>query len=81
MKMMRLTSPAVSIRIMEEILTEKMLISSMAVNAQSIKTLGSTFFGIFLSILTAASRIRIPAAIFIPWKAWAIQVISRKRSR
>ena len=72
MKTIRLISPAVSIRIMEEILTEKILISSMAANAQSINAFGKGFFCIFRSILMAASRIRIPTAILMPWKACAI---------
>ena len=47
MKMIRLISPAVSIRTIEEILTEKMLISSIAANAQSINAFGKGFFCIF----------------------------------
>ena len=39
------------------------------------------FFCIFRIILIAASRIRMPTAIRIPRKAWAIHVISRKLSR
>ena len=78
MKRIKLISPAVSIKMMEEILTEKMLISSIATNAQSTNTLGIGFFCIFCSILMAASRIRMPTAILMPWKACAIQVISRK---
>ena len=66
MKMIRLIDPAASNRIMEESLTEKMLISSMTANAQSINTLGIVFFCIFRIILIAASSIRIPTAILIP---------------
>ena len=42
---------------------------------------GSGFFGIFLIIFRAASRIRMPTAILMPRKAWAIQVMARKSSR
>ena len=78
MEMIRLMNPAASIRMMEEILMEKMLIRSIAANAQSINTLDIGFFCIFCSILKAASKIRIPTAILMAWKACAIQVISRK---
>ena len=47
MKMIRLISPADSIRTIEEILTEKMLISSMAAKAQSMNARGIGFFCIF----------------------------------
>ena len=47
MKMIKLINPAVSISMMEEILTEKMLIRSMAAKAQSMNALGIGFFCIF----------------------------------
>ena len=45
--MIRLTNPAVSIRMMDEILTEKILIKSIAVQAQSMIVIGIGFLCIF----------------------------------
>jgi hypothetical protein len=47
MKMIRLINPAVSIRMIEEILTEKMLISSITAKAENMNARGLGFFRIF----------------------------------
>ena len=79
--MARLMTAAISIIVMDDTSSAKMSISSMARKVQAMIVSGIGLFCIFLIILIAASRIRIPTAILTPMKAWAIQAISRKLSR
>ena len=73
----RLTAAAISIKLIVEKFHEKILINSIAANEQIIIILGNTFFGILFIMVTAASKIKMPTASFIPLNAWAIIVISR----
>ena len=80
-KIVKLIVAAISIRLIDEKLQEKILISSMETNEHSIITLGRTFLCIFFIMVIAASKIKMPTAILIPLNAFAIAVNSRKLSK
>ena len=77
-KIVRLTTEAISMRLMDEKFHAKMLISIIAANEQSMITRGRSFLCIFLIIVMAASSISMPTATLIPLNALAMIVISRK---
>ena len=79
--MIRLKTPAISIRLIEENLREKMLMHSIAAQEQAMIILGIFFFCIFFIIVKAASRIRRPTAILMPFNAFAMSVSYSKLSR
>ena len=66
---------------MDEMFTEKILISIIATAEQTTMIIGIGFFFILISIFTAASTISIPTAILIPLNAFATHVISRNLSK
>ncbi len=53
----------------------------MAQQAPATMPTDSTFFSIFLTILTAALKIKKPTPILIPLNAYATSAISRNRSK
>ena len=75
MKSDRLTTPAASMMMMLERSHENRFTNSIKAAAQIMMASGILFFGIFLIILRAASRIRMPTAIRIPLNALAIHAI------
>ena len=81
MKSDRLTTPAASMMTMLERSHENRFTNSIKAAAQIMMVSGILFFGIFLIILRAASRIRMPTPTLIPRKAFATKGYARKLSR
>ena len=81
LKRAKLTIAATTIREMDEIFHEKKLIHSIVIQEQIIITFDNFFFGIFLSMVIPAFKIKNPTPILIPLNAFAMIVNSKKLSK
>ena len=72
---------AISIIVIDDILIAVKVIIIIATRELVIITIGNFFLGIFLIMLIATFKINIPTPTFIPLKAFATIVISKKLSR